>query len=116
VIRDDHSVVLRLTKQQVLWAISTAIVLLILCLLGVWLWGVLFAFIQPESPTEKKDLVNVFVVAAAGVVATLTAMPPLGTSSSHVGTYRMHRPLCSNSAILRTDALKRPRCKGTLSK
>lgn len=77
-IREDQSVVLRLIKQQVLWAISTAIVLLILCLLGVWLWGVLFAFIQPESPTEKKDLVNVFAVAATGVVATLTAIAAVG--------------------------------------
>jgi hypothetical protein len=37
-----------------------------------------FAFIKPESPTEKKDLVNVFAVAATGVVATLTAIAAVG--------------------------------------
>jgi hypothetical protein len=39
---------------------------------------VLFTFIQPESPTDRKDLVNVFVVLAAGVVGTLTAIAAVG--------------------------------------
>ncbi len=66
------------TKRQILWAVGTAVALLVLVSLGVWLWGVLFTFIQPESPTDRKDLVNVFVVLAAGVVGTLTAIAAVG--------------------------------------
>src|SRR5215203_7099670 len=41
---------------------------------GEWLWWQLDNYIQPSSPTEKKDLVNVFVLMAAGVVGFLTAL------------------------------------------
>jgi len=39
-----------------------------------WLWGRLADYIQPSSSTGKKDLVNVFVLIAAGVVGFLTAL------------------------------------------
>jgi hypothetical protein len=68
----------RPTKRQILWAMGIVMLLLILAFTGVWLWGVLFAFIQPETPTDKKDLVNIFVVIAAGVVGTLTAIAAVG--------------------------------------
>jgi uncharacterized protein YjbI with pentapeptide repeats len=68
----------RPTKRQILWAIGIVMLLLILAFIGVWLWRVLFAFIQPETPTDKKDLVNIFVVIAAGVVGTLTAIAAVG--------------------------------------
>lgn len=68
----------RPTKRQILWAMGIVMLLLILAFIGVWLWGVLFAFIQPETPTDKKDLVNIFVVIAAGVVGTLTAIAAVG--------------------------------------
>jgi hypothetical protein len=66
------------TKRQVLWAVGIVIVLLILGSIGVWLWGVLAGYIQPKTPTDKKDLVNVFVVIAAGVIGLLTATAAVG--------------------------------------
>ena len=66
------------TKRQVFWAFGVVIVLLILIFIGVWLWEVLSRYIHPKTPTEKKDLVNIFVIIAAGVVGTLTAVAALG--------------------------------------
>lgn len=45
----------------------------------VWhrLWGALDAYIRPGDATERKDLVNVFVLIGAGVVGTLTALAAL---------------------------------------
>ena len=43
-----------------------------------WLWGVLAGYIQPKTPTDRKEFVNVFVVIAAGVVGTLTAIAAVG--------------------------------------
>jgi hypothetical protein len=40
--------------------------------------GTLAGYIQPGTPSAKKDLVNVFVVIAAGVIGTLTAMAAVG--------------------------------------
>jgi uncharacterized protein YjbI with pentapeptide repeats len=72
-------VVGRPPKRQVLWAISiVAIVLLLVSIGGVLLWGVLSDYMQPKTPTDKKDLLNVFVVIAAGVVGTLTAIAAVG--------------------------------------
>jgi uncharacterized protein YjbI with pentapeptide repeats len=63
-------------KRLVLWTVGTVIALLILgSIVGAWLlWGVLSGYIQPKTPTDKKDLVNIFVLIAAGVVGTLTAL------------------------------------------
>jgi uncharacterized protein YjbI with pentapeptide repeats len=48
---------------------------------GIWLWGELDAYIRPgDAPgdvTERKDLVNVFVLIGAGVVGALTALAAL---------------------------------------
>jgi hypothetical protein len=60
-----------------LWTVGTVIVLLILGSIGAWLWGVLSGYIQPKTPTDKKDLVNIFVLIAAGVIGTLTAIAAL---------------------------------------
>jgi uncharacterized protein YjbI with pentapeptide repeats len=65
-------------KRLVLWAVGIVIVLLIFVSIGVLLWRVLAGYIQPETPTNKKDLVNVFVLIAAGVVGTLTAIAAVG--------------------------------------
>src|SRR3712207_3974058 len=42
-----------------------------------WLWGELAAYIRPGDATERKDLVNVFVLIGAGIVGTLTALAAL---------------------------------------
>ncbi len=39
---------------------------------------VLAGYIQPKTPTNKKDLVNIFVLIAAGVVGSLTAIAAVG--------------------------------------
>jgi uncharacterized protein YjbI with pentapeptide repeats len=65
-------------STKVMWTIGIVLLLLIVVLIGVWLWGVLFAFIQPETPTDKKDLVNIFVVIAAGVIGALTVIAAVG--------------------------------------
>jgi uncharacterized protein YjbI with pentapeptide repeats len=63
--------------------IAALLVVLGLVLIGGlfwWLWGVLVAYIDPDpkNPTQKKDLVNIFVVIAAGVVGTLTTIAAVG--------------------------------------
>jgi uncharacterized protein YjbI with pentapeptide repeats len=65
--------------------LKTLAVLLLLTLLivsaylgGEWLWWRLSNYIQPTQSTEKKDLVNVFVLIAGGVIAFLTASTAIG--------------------------------------
>jgi hypothetical protein len=65
----------RPTRRQVLVAVGGVVALV---LAGVWLWGVLADYIQPKTPTDKKDLVNVFVVIATGVIGSLTAITAVG--------------------------------------
>jgi uncharacterized protein YjbI with pentapeptide repeats len=68
----------RSTRRQIVWAVGIAATLLILVSIGVWLWDLLAGYIRPKTPTDKKDLVNIFVVIAAGVVGTLTAIAAVG--------------------------------------
>jgi uncharacterized protein YjbI with pentapeptide repeats len=68
----------RPTRQQILWTVAIVFALLSIGVLFWWLWGVLAGYIQPKTPTDKKDLVNVFVVIGAGVVGTLTAIAAVG--------------------------------------
>jgi hypothetical protein len=41
---------------------------------AIWFWGILFDFIDPKGPTEKKDLVQVFAFIVAGVVGAIGAV------------------------------------------
>jgi uncharacterized protein YjbI with pentapeptide repeats len=45
---------------------------------GQWLWGELAAYIRPDTATERKDLVSIFVIIAAGIAGALTALAALG--------------------------------------
>src|SRR5215216_6368382 len=55
------------------------VLLIILALLSCeWLWWRLTDYIQPEDPTQRKDLVNVFVLIVGGVVAFLIASAAMG--------------------------------------
>jgi hypothetical protein len=58
--------------------IGGALIVAVLVLLGDWLWGVLVDYIQPKTTTQRKDLANIFVVIAVGVVGTLTAIAAVG--------------------------------------
>jgi uncharacterized protein YjbI with pentapeptide repeats len=65
-----------------IWAIRLVlggtVLLALLYLIGEWVWGMLVDYIEPKTATQKKDLANIFVIIAAGVVATLTAIAALG--------------------------------------
>jgi len=52
--------------------------LLILIVASVGLWEILADYVRPKTPSDRKDLVNVFVVSGAGVIAFLTATAALG--------------------------------------
>jgi uncharacterized protein YjbI with pentapeptide repeats len=67
----------RLTGKLVRWTFVAAIVLLILFFVGWWLWGVLADYVAPKTTTDRKDLISVFVLSAAGIVGFLTAMSAL---------------------------------------
>ena len=45
---------------------------------GKWLWVELETYIRPGTATERKDLANIFVLIAAGVIGALTAIAALG--------------------------------------
>jgi uncharacterized protein YjbI with pentapeptide repeats len=69
-------------RQHYLWAIRIAVAasltVIVLALVGRSLWRVLFEYIDPATPTERKDLANIFVLIVAGVVGTLTALAAVG--------------------------------------
>jgi uncharacterized protein YjbI with pentapeptide repeats len=65
-------------RRVIIIALLLAIGLAAIGVLFWWLWGVLDGYIQPKTPADKKDLVNVFVVMAAGVIGTLTAIAAVG--------------------------------------
>jgi uncharacterized protein YjbI with pentapeptide repeats len=44
---------------------------------GKWLWGELAAYIRPGDATERKDLINTFILIGAGIVGALTAFAAL---------------------------------------
>jgi uncharacterized protein YjbI with pentapeptide repeats len=73
--------VLRLTRRGISWiVIGVAVVVSVaaVVLLGVVLWRVLDTYIDPTSPTEKKDLVQSFAIVVAGVVGSLSALAAVG--------------------------------------
>jgi uncharacterized protein YjbI with pentapeptide repeats len=45
---------------------------------GKWLWGELAAYVRPDNAIERKELVNIFVIIAVGVVGTSTAIAAVG--------------------------------------
>ena len=66
------------TREQVLWTVGIVIALLILIVASVGLWEILTDYVRPKTPSDRKDLVNVFVVSGAVVIAFLTATAALG--------------------------------------
>jgi uncharacterized protein YjbI with pentapeptide repeats len=67
-----------LIGKLVRWTVVAAIVLVILLLVGRWLWGVLADYVAPKTAADRKDLVSIFVLIAAGVVGALTAIAAVG--------------------------------------
>jgi hypothetical protein len=69
---------MRTQRVRIAAIIIPVIVVAVAALLGVVLWRVLDAYIDPTSPTEKKDLVQSFAVVVAGVVGSLSALAAVG--------------------------------------
>jgi uncharacterized protein YjbI with pentapeptide repeats len=65
-------------KRARITALLLAIGLVVIGVLFWWLWEVFYGFIQPKTPTDRKDQLSVFVLMAAGVVGFLTALAALG--------------------------------------
>lgn len=65
-------------RRAIITALLIAIGFAVIGVLFWWLWGLLSGYIQPKTPTDRKDLVNVFVLMAAGGVGALTALAAVG--------------------------------------
>jgi Pentapeptide repeats (8 copies) len=50
-------------------AIGTILGLIVLVVIGSWGWDVLVGYVEPKGPTGRKDVVQVFALIVAGVVA-----------------------------------------------
>lgn len=74
----DRRIVLKRIAVNSIVAVALYIGLLVGAYLaylgGEWLWERMSNYVVPETPTERKDLLNVFVLIAAGVVGFLTAL------------------------------------------
>ena len=72
----------RPTFQDFLWGlrivITVTVLVIVVALLGGWLWDVLADYVKPKTATQRKDLANIFVLIAAGLVGALTAIAALG--------------------------------------
>jgi uncharacterized protein YjbI with pentapeptide repeats len=64
---------------------------------GKLLWGELAGYIRPGDATERKDLVNIFVLIGAGIVGALTAFAAL------LNTYFSRRNLQNAREALRVQ-------------
>src|SRR5215208_4951541 len=86
------------------YVIAAAIVLAIgLVVGGVWFWGILKEFIKPDTPTEKKDLVQVFAFIVAGVVGSLTALAAVG--NVYISTRNLKQQRDFEKQRVQADAL-----------
>jgi uncharacterized protein YjbI with pentapeptide repeats len=47
------------------------VIIIALIIAGVWFWGVLVEYIGPKNITDRKDVVQVFALIVAGVVAAI---------------------------------------------
>jgi Pentapeptide repeats (8 copies) len=72
----------RPTREQVVWTVRIILAFVFLqalfFLAGSWLWEVLVHYVDPRKPSDRKDVVNVFVLIGAGVIGFLTATAAVG--------------------------------------
>ncbi len=45
---------------------------------GIVLWKILTAYIEPSTATERKDVVNMPILSAAALVGSITAIAAIG--------------------------------------
>jgi uncharacterized protein YjbI with pentapeptide repeats len=73
------STVIWLARSRILiLAVLIGIAIAVVGGLSWWLWDLLASYIRPKTATERKDLINVFVVMAAGLIGSLTALAAVG--------------------------------------
>jgi uncharacterized protein YjbI with pentapeptide repeats len=70
--------VLRYRERSVSWlrrhrkaATAAVIATVVLAGVGIWFWGVLVSYVEPKGPTGRKDVVQVFALIVAGLVAAI---------------------------------------------
>jgi hypothetical protein len=71
---------------------------------GRWLWAQLADYVEPTTPTERKDLANIFVLIGVGIVGALTALAALLNAYLSRKNLRQQRDLADESA--QDDALQ----------
>jgi len=69
-----------------LMSVAIVLTLTVVAFLGVVLWKVLGIYIDPQTATERKYLVQSFVIVVAGGLGCLSALVWVGFSTSHAGT------------------------------
>src|SRR5215218_6547241 len=84
--------------------IAVVLFIVVLVLGGIWLWEILAQYVNPKSPTQRKDLVNVFVIIVASVVGFLTAAAAVGNFFMFSRSLRQQRMLEAEGA--QVDALQ----------
>ena len=73
--------------------VVAVVVVAVVAFLVVVLWRVLHNYIDPTSPTEKKDLVQSFAVVVAGGVGSLSALAAVGNLYVSQKSLRQQREL-----------------------
>jgi hypothetical protein len=88
----------------VLLLLCVVLLIILVLLSDEWLWWRLNDYIQPEDPTQRKDLVNAFVLIVGGVVAFLIASAAMGNLYMTRRNLRQQRELDERRA--QDDALQ----------
>jgi uncharacterized protein YjbI with pentapeptide repeats len=88
----------------VLLLLCVVLLIILVLLSDEWLWWRLNDYIQPEGPTQRKDLVNAFVLIVGGVVAFLIASAAMGNLYMTRRNLRQQRELDERRA--QDDALQ----------
>jgi hypothetical protein len=61
-----------LRRKTAIWTgIVIVLGLCVLAAIGIWGWGVLVGYVEPKDSTGRKDVVQIFAVIAAGVIALI---------------------------------------------
>lgn len=58
--------------------LATILSIVAVAIIPFLLWGALSNYINPATATERKDVVNIFVLSAAGLVGSITALAAVG--------------------------------------
>jgi branched-subunit amino acid ABC-type transport system permease component len=84
-------------------SVAVLLALTVVALVGGVLWKVLGIYIDPQTATERKYLVQSFILVVAGGLGCLSALVWSGFSTSHAGIY-------SSNEISKGCVPKRTRC------